>query len=33
VLVEAPEEFYQTLERLLDAVWSDIQSVLLLVGI
>ena len=32
-VIEAPTEFWLTLERILSALWTDIQSALLLVGI
>lgn len=32
-LVEAPEEFWLTVEKLLLAIWQDVESTLLLLGI
>jgi hypothetical protein len=32
-LVEAPEEFWLTVEKLLWAIWQDVESTLLLLGI
>lgn len=33
VLVQAPEEFWATVEKLLRAMWDDIASVLLVLGL
>lgn len=33
VLVQAPEEFWQTVEKLLLAIWDDISTVLLVFGL
>jgi hypothetical protein len=33
VLVEAPEAFWLTIERLIIAVFEDVESVLLLLGL
>ena len=33
VLVQAPEEFWQTLERLLAAMWDDVSTFLLVLGL
>ena len=33
VLVEAPEAFWLTIERLILAVFEDVESVLLLLGL
>lgn len=32
-LFEAPEEFWWTVEKLLIAIWQDVESTLLLLGI
>jgi len=33
VLVQAPEEFWQTVEKLLLALWDDISTMLLVFGL
>ena len=33
VLVQAPEEIWQTLERLLAAMWDDVSTFLLVLGL
>lgn len=33
VLVQAPEEFWQTVEKLLMAMWDDVSTLLLVLGI
>lgn len=33
VLVQAPEEFWATVEKLLRAMWDDVASVLLVLGL
>ncbi len=33
VLVHAPEEFWATVEKLLKALWDDVASVLLVLGL
>lgn len=33
VLVQAPEEFWATVEKLLKAMWDDVASVLLVLGL
>lgn len=33
VLVQAPEEFWQTIEKLLVAIWDDVSTVLLVLGL
>jgi len=33
VLVHAPEEFWATVEKLLKAMWDDVASVLLVLGL
>lgn len=33
VLVQAPEEFWATVEKLLMALWDDVASVLLFLGL
>lgn len=33
VLVQAPEEFWQTVEKLLVAMWDDVSTFLLVLGI
>lgn len=33
VLVQAPEEFWQTVEKLLAAMWDDVSTFLLVLGI
>lgn len=33
VLVQAPEEFWQTLDRLLAAIWDDVSTFLLVLGL
>jgi hypothetical protein len=32
-LIEAPEEFWATVERLLIAIWQDVESVIFLLGL
>lgn len=32
-LVEAPEEFWDTIAKLLVAIWQDVEATLLLLGI
>lgn len=33
VLVQAPEEFWQTIEKLLVALWDDVSTFLLVLGL
>jgi len=33
VLAKAPEEFWQTIEKLLVAIWDDVSTVLLVLGL
>lgn len=33
VLVQAPEEFWATIEKLLMAMWDDVSSLLILLGL
>lgn len=32
-LVEAPEEFWDTIAKLLVAIWQDVEATLLLLGL
>lgn len=33
VLVQAPEEFWMTVEKLLLAIWEDVTTFLLVIGL